>query len=89
MDKRLIFRYRPWTTKSFTGAGCAKSSVVLEIRRLSAQAAVLRGRPPRRGKAQAIRRTLCLQEKPVKGCQGRPYRKPTLVAGHKYAKVDE
>ena len=31
----------------------------------------------------------CLQEKHVWGCRERPYRKPTLVAGHKCAKVDE
>jgi hypothetical protein len=30
-----------------------------------------------------------LQEKHVWGCRERPYRKPTLVAGHKCAKVDE
>ena len=30
-----------------------------------------------------------LLEKHRTGCRERPYRKPTLVAGHKYAKVDE
>ena len=30
-----------------------------------------------------------LQEKHGWGCRERPYRKPTLVAGHKCAKVDE
>ena len=30
-----------------------------------------------------------LLEKPGAECRERPYRKPTLVAGHKCAKVDE
>ena len=93
MDKRLIFRYRSWTIQSFIGAGCAKPSAALELLRLSVQKGCPSGQFFRDvGKPEAtmaIWFTLCLQEKPVKGCQERPYRKPTLVAGHKYAKVDE
>ena len=37
MDKRLIFRYRSRTIKSQVCAGCAKSSAVLEILRLTVQ----------------------------------------------------
>ena len=37
MDKRLIFRYRSRTIQSQVCAGCAKSSAVLEILRLTVQ----------------------------------------------------
>ena len=66
MDKRLIFRYRSWTIKSQAGAGWARSSAALEMLRLTAQAAVLRGQSPRRGKARQGQFDLTprLQEKP-------------------------
>ena len=90
MDKRLIFRYRSRTVKSQVCAGCAKSSAVLELLRLTVQFGwifpVERGRgKPVKGNSTHAR----LQEKHVWGCHERPYRKPTLVAGHKCAKVDE
>jgi hypothetical protein len=45
---------------------------------------------PRRGKARKGNSVYThLQEKRAWGCCERPYRKPTLVAGHKCAKVDE
>ena len=37
MDKRLIFRYRSWTVKSYVCAGRATRSVVLELLRLTVQ----------------------------------------------------
>ena len=40
MDKRLIFRYRSRTVKSQVCAGCAKSSAVLELLRLTVQVRV-------------------------------------------------
>ena len=43
-----------------------------------------RGKPVKGNSTDA-----CLQEKHVWGSRERPYRKPTLVAGHKCAKVDE
>ena len=65
-------------------------SVALELLRLTAQARVLRDYGLRRGEARKGNSTYaCLQEKHVWGCHERPYRKPTLVAGHKCAKVDE
>ena len=90
MDKRLIFRYRSRTIQSQVCAGCAKPSAVLEILRLTVQAAWFlpggRGRgKPVKGNSTDAR----LQEKHSWGCRERPYRKPTLVAGHKCAKVDE
>ena len=90
MDKRLIFRYRSWTIQSQVCAGCAKSSAVLELLRLTVQFGwfwpVERGRgKPVKGNSTYAR----LQEKHTWGCRERPYRKPTLVAGHKCAKVDE
>ena len=90
MDKRLIFRYRSRMIKSQVRAGRAKPIAALEMLRLTVQAAVLRnscrdgGKPVKGNLAYA-----CLQEKRVWGCRERPYRKPTLVAGHKCAKVDE
>ena len=41
------------------------------------------------GKSQGNSADARLQEKLSQGCHERPYRKPTLVAGHKCAKVDE
>jgi hypothetical protein len=41
------------------------------------------------GKSQGNSVYARLQEKLCQGCHERPYRKPTLVAGHKCAKVDE
>ena len=65
-------------------------SVALELLRLTAQARVLRDYGPRRGEARKGNSTHThLQEKHAWGCRERPYRKPTLVAGHKCAKVDE
>ena len=90
MDKRLIFRYRSRTIQSHVYAGRAKPIVALELLRLTVQAVVLRvdcrggGKPVKGNSVYA-----CLQEKCVWGCRERPYRKPTLVAGHKCAKVDE
>ena len=90
MDKRLIFRYRSRTIQSQVCAGCARPSAVLELLRLTVQAARLRvscrgrGKPVKGNSAHAR-----LQEKRAWGCRERPYRKPTLVAGHKCAKVDE
>ena len=90
MDKRLIFRYRSRMIKSQVYAGRAKPIVALELLRLTVQAAVLRdgcrggGKPVKGNSVYA-----CLQEKCTWGCRERPYRKPTLVAGHKCAKVDE
>ena len=90
MDKRLIFRYRSRTIQSQVCAGRAKPSVALELLRLTVQAAGLRvscrggGKPVKGNSVYA-----CLQEKHIRGCRERPYRKPTLVAGHKCAKVDE
>ena len=90
MDKRLIFRYRSRTIQSQVGAGRAKPIAALELLRLTVQAAVLRdscrggGKPVKGNSVYA-----CLQEKRMWGCRERPYRKPTLVAGHKCAKVDE
>ena len=44
----------------------------------------------RRGKALTGNSAYaCLQEKRTWGCRERPYRNPTLVAGHKCAKVNE
>ena len=90
MDKRLIFRYRSRTIQSDVYAGRAKPIVALELLRLTVQAAVLRGSC--RGGGKPVKGNsvyACLQEKYVSGCRERPYRKPTLVAGHKCAKVDE
>ena len=90
MDKRLIFRYRSRTIQSQVCAGCAKSSAVLEILRLTVQMADLR--VSRRGRGKPVKGNSTnarLQEKHNWGCRERPYRKPTLVAGHKCAKVDE
>ena len=90
MDKRLIFRYRSRTIQSQARAGRATPSAALELLRLTVQAAGLlassrgRGKPVKGNSAHAR-----LQEKHVWGCRERPYRKPTLVAGHKCAKVDE
>ena len=90
MDKRLIFRYRSWTIQSQVCAGCAKSSAVLELLRLTVQIVRLRVRDRGRGKPVKGNSTYArLQEKHAWGCRERPYRKPTLVAGHKCAKVDE
>ena len=90
MDKRLIFRYRSRTIQSHACAGCAKSSAVLEILRLTVQMAVFRDSCRGRGKPVKGNSTYArLQEKHTWGCRERPYRKPTLVAGHKCAKVDE
>jgi hypothetical protein len=89
MDKRLIFRYRSRTIQSQVCAGCAKSSAVLEILRLTVQVA---GFASRRGRGKPVKGNSTdarLQEKHSWGCRERPYRKPTLVAGHKCAKVDE
>jgi len=90
MDKRLIFRYRSRTIQSHVCAGCAKSSAVLEILRLTVQIFWLR--PDSRGRGKPVKGNSTyarLQEKHIWGCRERPYRKPTLVAGHKCAKVDE
>ena len=90
MDKRLIFRYRSRMIQSQVYAGRAKPIVALELLRLTAQAAVLRGSC--RGGGKPVKGNsvyACLQEKYTWGCRERPYRKPTLVAGHKCAKVDE
>ena len=89
MDKRLIFRYRSRTIQSQVCAGCAKSSAVLELLRLTAQMPAF-WQVSRRGKARKGNSAHArLQEKHGWGCRERPYRKPTLVAGHKCAKVDE
>ena len=90
MDKRLIFRYRSRTIQSQVCAGRAKPSAALELLRLTVQAIDLR--VGRRGGGKPVKGNLahaCLQEKRIWGCRERPYRKPTLVAGHKCAKVDE
>jgi hypothetical protein len=90
MDKRLIFRYRSWTIQSQLCAGCARPSVALELLRLTVRAIDLRIRRRGRGKlAKGNSVNARLQEKHGWGCHERPYRKPTLVAGHKCAKVDE
>ena len=90
MDKRLIFRYRSRTIQSQVGAGRATPSAALELLRLTVQAGDLRisrrgGGKPVKGNSVYAR----LQEKHIRGSRERPYRKPTLVAGHKCAKVDE
>ena len=90
MDKRLIFRYRSRTIQSQVGAGRATPSAALELLRLTVQASGLR--ISRRGGGKPVKGNsvyACLQEKPIRGSRERPYRKPTLVAGHKCAKVDE
>ena len=90
MDKRLIFRYRSRTIQSQVYAGRAKPIVALELLRLTVQAGDLR--TTRRGGGKPVKGNsvyACLQEKYTRGCRERPYRKPTLVAGHKCAKVDE
>ena len=90
MDKRLLFRYRSRTIQSQVCAGCAKSSAVLELLRLSVQMCWFR--PARRGVGKPFlgnSTNARLQEKHGWGSRERPYRKPTLVAGHKCAKVDE
>ena len=90
MDKRLIFRYRSRTIQSQACAGRATSSAVLEILRLTVQ--MFWFRPERRGRGKPVKGNSTyarLQEKHMWGCRERPYRKPTLVAGHKCAKVDE
>ena len=90
MDKRLIFRYRSRMIQSQVYAGRAKPIVALELLRLTVQMAVLR--VSRRGGGKPVKGNsvyACLQEKYMWGCRERPYRKPTLVAGHKCAKVDE
>ena len=90
MDKRLIFRYRSRTIQSQVCAGRAKPSAALELLRLTVQAVDLR--VIRRGGGKSVKGDsvyACLQEKYARGCRERPYRKPTLVAGHKCAKVDE
>jgi hypothetical protein len=90
MDKRLIFRYRSRTIKSQACAGCAKPSAALELLRLTVQG--LRFALSFRGRGKLVKGNSAharLQEKHVWGCRERPYRKPTLVAGHKCAKVDE
>ena len=90
MDKRLIFRYRSRMIKSRVCAGCAKPSAVLEILRLTVQVSWLLSGRRGRGKPVKGNSTYArLQEKQIWGCRERPYRKPTLVAGHKCAKVDE
>ena len=90
MDKRLIFRYRSRTYKSQVCAGCARPSAALELLRLTAQMPVIFWQVSRRGKARKGNSAHArLQEKHMWGCRERPYRKPTLVAGHKCAKVDE
>ena len=90
MDKRLIFRYRSRTIQSQACAGRAKSSAVLELLRLTEQMADLRISRRGRGKPVKGNSTYArLQEKHDWGCHERPYRKPTLVAGHKCAKVSE
>ena len=90
MDKRLIFRYRSRTIQSQACAGRATSSAVLEILRLTVQVADLRVSGRGRGKPVKGNSTYArLQEKHTWGSHERPYRKPTLVAGHKCAKVDE
>ena len=65
-------------------------SVASEMLRLTAQMAGLR--ISRRGGGKPVKGNsiyACLLEKHVWGCRERPYRNPTLVAGHKCAKVDE
>src|SRR5919197_1089942 len=101
MDKRFIFRYRSWTTKSSPGAGWGRPSVALELLRLSSQAPNGQtpgspgGRPVGAEEWETRRATFGdsveprLQEKPGGGCRERPYRKPTLVAGCESTKVDE
>ena len=90
MDKRLIFRYRSRTIQSQVCAGCAKSSAVLEILRLTVQMTGLLASRRGRGKPVKGNSTYArLQERQMWGSRERPYRKPTLVAGHKCAKVDE
>ena len=91
MDKRLIFRYRSWTIKSQACAGWVRPSAASELLRLSVQVARSFG-VGRRGVGKPVQGNSAdtrLQEKQAWGCRERPYRKPTLVAGHKYAKVDE
>ena len=62
----------------------------MEILRLTVQIVRLRVRDRGRGKpVKGNSIDARLQEKHVWGCRERPYRKPTLVAGHKCAKVDE
>ena len=90
MDKRLIFRYRSRTIQSQVCAGCAKPIAVLELLRLSVQ--MIQGYLDCRGVGKPVQGNSAdarLQEKHGWGCRERPYRKPTLVAGHKCAKVDE
>ena len=59
-----------------TASNCAGASLRVGCRG--------RGKPVKGNSVYA-----CLQEKYTWGCRERPYRKPTLVAGHKCAKVDE
>jgi len=92
MDKRLIFRYRSRTIKSQGCAGCVRPSAALEMPRLSVQVPfssedVCRGVGKLRLRGNSV--DTGLPEKQPWGRRERPYRKPTPVAGHKYAKVDE
>jgi hypothetical protein len=90
MDKRLIFRYRSRTIQSQVRAGRAKPIAALELLRLTVQIFWLR--PESRGRGKPVKGNSAyarLQEKHAWGCRERPYRNPTLVAGHKCAKVDE
>ena len=90
MDKRLIFRYRSRTIQSVSCAGRVRPSAALELLRLTEQTTGLRISGRGRGKPVKGNSTYArLQEKHGWGCHERPYRKPTLVAGHKCAKVDE
>ena len=69
--------------------GYAGSRVLFGVS-LTVQAGDLR--TTRRGGGKPVKGNsvyACLQEKSTRGCRERPYRKPTLVAGHKCAKVDE
>ena len=59
-----------------TASNCAGAQLLLSFRG--------RGKPVKGNSADAR-----LQEKHIRGSRERPYRKPTLVAGHKCAKVDE
>ena len=90
MDKRLIFRYRSRTIQSVSCAGRVRPSAALELLRLSVQVPGFLVR--RRGVGKPVKGNSVdtyLQEKQLTGYRERPYRKPTLVAGHKCAKVDE
>jgi hypothetical protein len=92
-DGQTVYIPLPLEDDTSSGAGWGRSSVALELLRLSLQ--VTLGSPDGTEKWEIPRATAGdsidprLLEKPGDECRERPYRKPTLVAGCKSTKVDE